>query len=200
MKILLFVVIVGLVLSGCATDINRVVARETMVGGAIAQKQGDWNAARLNFAKAVVNARLAGAPDQTRAVLHYEYGRSLGVTCFFDLAEQELSTALELDRKSGQPEYLALNELARLNFDQGRYDKALAYFTLAQGSMQKFDAEKRAPAAYSDVLDEMSRSAAALQRTEEAGRLAAEAKRVRSASGPMGSITERTPYGKHCVK
>jgi len=125
------------VLTGCASEIQKRNAERFTLIGMQAQAQGDWDTARRAYARAVVNGEQAKLPQRTLAVLTYEYGRSLGVSCFFDLAEAELNRAHELDRQAGNPLYLSLTELVRLTFDQQKFQAAIAYFERAIAEMDR---------------------------------------------------------------
>lgn len=86
-----------------ASPINRKNAEHYTRHGAIAIANNDWQTARKAFTRAVVNADLGGVTPSTRAVLSYEYGRSLGATCFFDDATFYLNQAYDLDKQTGGP-------------------------------------------------------------------------------------------------
>ena len=184
--------------TGCAPAINQKNAERYEVAGAQAQAAGDWETARLAFARATVNARSGGMPARVRAVLHYEYGRSLGVTCYFDEAERELVVALELDEQAKQPRYLSLNELARLNLDQRKFSQAVNYFERGLKDMEAVGMRQRAPAAYADMLDEHARALDETGRRADANGLIAEASQIRLSNAGRFSTTDRTPYGTRC--
>lgn len=100
-------------LISCAPAINQKSAAIHAQSAQAAIKNSDLDAARENWAKAVKNGELANEPDQKMAVLYYEYGRALGVTCYFDGSEYYLKKAYVLDKKTGGPVYMSLVELAR---------------------------------------------------------------------------------------
>ena len=108
--------------------INQRVSEIHTDSAMISLKNGDWDSARRHWARAVNNAELENESDATRSMLHYEYGRALGVTCFFDLAQQELLESLELDRISSGPFHMPLLELARLNLDQKKWVESQRYY------------------------------------------------------------------------
>lgn len=162
--------------------------------------QGDWDTARRAFARVTVNADLAELPAARRALAHYEYGRSLGVTCYFDRAEEELNTAYKLDKEAGQPLYLSLVELARLNLDQNKFSQAAAYFERAIPLLEADGVTKAAPIGYADILDEYASALVGVGRPAEAKLSADRAATLRKAAEGQRSITDRTPYGKFCGK
>lgn len=115
-------------LIGCATAINQKSATNHMRAAVSARQVGDWDLYRRHWAKAVVNSKLAHEPEQKMAVLNYEYGRALGVTCFFEEAEKYLNVAYQQDVNTGGPSYNDLVELARLNLDQKKWKKSITYY------------------------------------------------------------------------
>ncbi|MHA6848255.1 hypothetical protein [Ralstonia syzygii] len=186
------------ILAGCASAVSeRVSANYTRLGAA-AQAQGDWDAARRAYAKAMLNADQAGLPADRRAIVHYEYGRSLGATCFFDQSERELHTAYELDKQAGHPVYLSLVELARLMLDQQKFAQSVTYFERALPALDAAGAAAKAPAAYADILDEYAQALTGTERPTEARTAAERAEALRGDHPGKRSITDRTPYGKFC--
>ncbi len=193
-------VILSIVLGGCVSAINEKVASNYGQVGAAAQARGDWDAARRAYARSAKNADLAGSDPRRRAIFHYEYERSLGATCFFVEAERELSLAYELDKQAGEPLYLSLGELARLKLDQKHFQKAVSLFERTLGELDKASAEKEAPIAYADILDEYAAALAGIGRSEESATARNRASKIRGVNPKGFSITDRTPYGKHCTK
>jgi tetratricopeptide (TPR) repeat protein len=184
-------------LSGCVSAIKGQYASNYEQTGAIAQNQGDWDGARRAYAIAVNN--VASPDPRKNAIYHYEYGRSLGVTCYFVEAERELNIAYDFDQRAGQPLYLSLVELARLNLDQRKFPQAALYFERAFSEIDRANVPKVAPTAYADVLDEYASALSAAGRQLEAAATIKRASEVRS-NNPKGySITDRTPYGRHCA-
>lgn len=195
----LLAVIALLVMTGCVGSINARNGARYANAANSAIKAGDWTAARRYWAKAVVNAELAGAPAQQRAVLNYEYGRSLGVQCYWEESEKYLLKALDLDHQTGGPEFMSLTELARLEYDQGDYDKAILYYERAIPEMEKAGASTKAPLGFADILEEYAAALKNVGRGAEAVAVHNQADKLR-ADNPQGhSITERTPYGTRCV-
>jgi tetratricopeptide (TPR) repeat protein len=193
-------VLVVLILTGCAGSINPQNAAKYANAANSAAKAGDWTTARGYWAKAVVNAELAGAPPQQLAVLNYEYGRSLGIQCFWDESEKYLLKAFDLDHQTGGPEFMSLVELSRLKYDQKQYDKAVVYFERTIPALQKAGAPAQAPAEFAAILDEYAAALKNAGKEDEAKSVQGQAAKVR-ADNPQGhSITDRTPYGTQCAK
>jgi len=195
---MLSLLILGLL--GCVSTINATNAGNHAKAAKNASDVGDWKTAREQWAKALMNAQLAGASDQQLSVFSYEYGRALGVQCYWDEAEKYLQKAYELDLKTAGPDYMSLTELSRLKYDQKQYDKAVGYYRRAFEAMEKFGAAKKSPIGFADLLGEYAN---ALQETGEE----TEAKIIRNRANdlrrlnPTGhSVTDRTPYGTQCKK
>lgn len=186
-------------LFGCAAPINERIATNYASVGVEAQARGDWDAARRAYARSAKNADLASSSPQRRAVFHYEYGRSLGATCFFDEAERELHLAYDFDKQAGQPLYLSLVELARLTLDQQKFSEAISYFKRALQELDRVNASKDAPMAYADILDEYASALLAEGRMQVSKDLEKRASEIRGDNPKGFSITDRTPYGKHCT-
>ncbi len=186
-------------LTGCASEIQKRNAERFTLIGVQAQAQGDWDTARRAYARAVVNGEQAKLPQRTLAVLTYEYGRSLGVSCFFNLAEAELNRAYELDRQAGNPLYLSLTELARLTLDQQKFETSAGYFARAIEVMDQAKMVERAPTGYADILDEYAIALAKVGRKSEAIDVGKRASAIRKANPDGKSVTDRTPYGKFCA-
>jgi hypothetical protein len=105
------VIVLLLFAASCASPINSTNAKHHAISANEAEKRGDWTTARKEWAKALVNAQLAGAPTQELAVFNYEYGRALGVQCSWDEAEKYLLKAYELDLKTGGPAFMSLGRV-----------------------------------------------------------------------------------------
>ncbi|PTR06620.1 hypothetical protein C8R32_110104 [Nitrosospira sp. Nsp5] len=126
MKRLISSLIILLNLAGYASANEKPVG-EYMRNAAAAQDRGDWDEARRIYVRAFAEANLAQADSRFKAVIHYGYGRSLGVTCFFEEAERQLNLANDFDKHTGGVFYLSLTELARLNLDQRKFAEAVSY-------------------------------------------------------------------------
>jgi tetratricopeptide (TPR) repeat protein len=200
MKSALALLVAATVLGGCASAITERTATKYTYEGFAAELNNDWDRARRAFARAVFNSEMARMPPGKRAVLFYEYGRSLGVTCFFDKSERALNTAYQLDKEAGQPLFLSLVELSRLSLDQARYQDATVYFERAISALDTADVTSKAPRGYADVLDEYARALDGVGRAADAKRSSERAAAIRASTPDKRSITDRTPYGKYCTK
>lgn len=195
------VIFVGLaVLSGCAHDINKLNAARYAEAGDTALRRGDWDTARRAYARAAVNADLGESPVRARSVMYYEYARASGATCFYDHAEEYLLKALKLDEESSGPVHYPLIELARLNLDQRKFAQAVPYFERALPVVEKLGAASKDPIGFADFLDEYAQSLNEVGRTANAVVFITRAADIRSKHAGASSKTDRTPYGKHCIK
>lgn len=200
MKRLVPGIILLLSLAGCAS-VNEKSAGDNMQAAAAARDQGDWDAARKIYAHSFTHTNLAQTSPRFRAVLHYEYGRSLGVTCFFKEAEHELTIAHDMDKKSGGVFYLSLTELARLNLAQKKYAEAITYFESVLAELDPEIVSKKAPDFYVAVLEDYASALSGAGRpknAETAAKRAAEIRAAAPAESWAGAI--RTPYGTQCAK
>lgn len=187
-------------LTACVLPTAQREADRDVAVAAVAQQKADWDSARTAYAKVVADPQLANADPKKQAILHYEYGRALGVTCFFELAEEELNLAYELDKQSSGPVYLTLVELARLNLDQKKYAQSVRYFERALPELESVNAATEVPMAFAEILDEYAAASRAVGRTANAETTAERASAIRAANPDGQSITDRTPYGKQCTK
>ena len=189
-----------LLMVSCAAPINRKTTQITAQAGYQAQKSGDWEAARRNFAKAVVNGELGNLPQEQIAGLYYEYGRSLGATCFYDDSEKYLQKALDLDLKTKGPAYMSLLELVRLNLKTKNYSKAINFFERLIPIYKELNAEKESPIGVAEAYEDYSNALKQSGDIAKAKDYEEKAKQLR-ANNPTGySITERTPYGTQCYE
>jgi tetratricopeptide (TPR) repeat protein len=184
--------------TGCASAINAKNANRHGNAANAASKAGDWTTARKQWAQAVVNAQLAGLTAQQLAVYNYEYGRALGVQCFWDESEHYLQKAYELDHQTGGPEFMSLLELSRLKYDQQQFDKSLPYYSRAIEALEKVNASVESPAEFSVVLEEYAKALRETGKGQEAISAQKRANDIRAKNPERKSITDRTPYGKFC--
>lgn len=201
MKRLVPGVIFLLSLAGCAS-VDEKSAADNIQAAAAARERGDWDAARKIYSRSFTDTNLAQTSPRFRAVLHYEYGRSLGVTCHFKEAEQELTVAHDLDKKSGGVFYLSLTELARLNLAQKKYTEAVAYFESVLAELDPEIAPKKAPDFYVAVLDDYALALSGAGRPKNAETAAKRAAEIRATAPAAESWAgaDRTPYGAQCAK
>ncbi|WP_157112322.1 hypothetical protein [Pandoraea faecigallinarum] len=189
--------------TGCSTPAPRPPGPDYAAQGGAAEVRGDWDTARRAFGQAVLVADQSGWPAAQRAAIHYDYGRALGVTCYYAEAERELSQAYDLDILTARYRYPALVELARLALVQRRFDASVRYFGQALSTLDGLEAARKAPYAYAELLDDYALALGGAGDAEAATRMIDRAARVRAdlgddARSPAVPATSRTPYGAHC--
>lgn len=199
MKRLIPGIIILLSLTGCAS-VDETSVGDTMQKGAAVRDRGDWDAARRIYAGSFADRNLAQTSPRYRAVLHYEYGRSLGVTCFYKEAENELTLAHDLDKKSGGVFYLSLKELGRLNLAQEKYPEAVAYFERVLAELDPAIVAKKAPSFYADLLDDYASALSGAGRPKNAEAATKQAADARANIPADQPANERTPYGTQCAR
>jgi len=187
-------------LAGCAAPINAHNAQSYARSASLAAQQGDWDTARRMWAGAVVNSSLAHADKRYQAVMNYEYARSLGVTCFYELAQQYFDKAYALDKETNGPAYMSSFELARMYAAKGDDKRAAAYFGRAFEEGQAAGLEKHDPIGFADLLDDYAKSLGAVGETRAAEDKRHMASAIREANKTAKTKTDLTPYGTQCVK
>jgi tetratricopeptide (TPR) repeat protein len=194
------VLVVIFFMASCAAPINRKTSEMTGYAGYKAQQAGDWDAARRNYAKAVVNGELGNLPQEQMANLYYEYGRSLGATCFYDDSEKYLQKALDIDTRTNGPAYMSMLELVRLNLKTKNYSKVINYFEKLIPIYKDLNAEEKTPIGLAETYEDYSYALKETGDIAKAQDYEEKARQLR-ANNPGGfSITERTPYGTQCDK
>ena len=155
-------------IAGCAAPINLRNAEAHAQAGYSAQRNGDWDTARRQFAQAVVNANFGGAEAHGKAIVNYEYGRALGVTCFYEEAEKYLLRSKEFEEQQGQSPHLALYELGLLSEKQALYSKAAMYFSQLIPLMEKAGLRSRYPLGVADAFERYATALQAIGKGTEA--------------------------------
>lgn len=200
MRLALLATIAAITFVGCAAPINVRNAEVHAQAGYAAQQRGDWDAAMRQFAQAVVNADLGGAEPRGKAIVNYEYGRALGVTCRYSEAEKYLLRSKEFDEQQGRSPYLPLYELGLLSEKQGSSLQASIYFSQLIPLMEKEGLRSRYPLGVADAYDRYASALQANGNSEKAATQRGEAMKIRAANPgatPFGAIT---PYGSACQK
>ena len=187
-------------LAGCAAPINAHNAQSYARNASLAAQQGDWDAARRMWAGAVVNSSLAHADKRYQAVMNYEYARSLGVTCFYELAQQYFDKAYALDKETNGPAYMSSFELARMYVAKGDKEKTVTYFGRALEEGGVAGLEKHDPIGFADMIDDYAKILGALGETSAADEKRRVASAIREANKTAKTKTDLTPYGTQCVK
>lgn len=188
-------VLLGMSGFACA---NEKSAEDYMGAAAAARESGDWEEARQIYARAFQGVTLDQADHRFKAVLHYEYGRALGVTCHFNEAERHLNLANDLDKHTGGVFYLSLTELARLNLDQHKYPEALSYLERILAELDPIITARRVPVFYASLLDDYASALAGVGREKDAEAATKKASETRGGTPKPSTDPYRTPYGQQC--
>ncbi len=149
-----------LLLTGCASDLNRKEASIHFEAAQRFDRAGDYASAREQYGKALVDARLAGAPPATISMLTYNFGRTTGYTCHLDESEKYLVDALELEESVTGPNSgvasMRVLELARLSFDRDEFEKSAAYYDRGIRIVSDLGVAQSDPIGLANALDEYS--------------------------------------------
>ncbi|WP_150722929.1 hypothetical protein [Pandoraea capi] len=185
---------------GCTSPAPKPAGPDYAAQGGAAEVRGDWDTARRAFGQAALVADQSGWPASQRAAVHFDYGRALGVTCYYAEAERELSQAYDLDILTARYRYPALVELARLALVQRQFGVSVKYFGRALGTLDRLEAARKVPFAYAELLDDYALALGGAGDAEAATRIIDRAARVRADLGDDArhQPTSRTPYGSHC--
>lgn len=194
----LFVLVAIQILFGCAQPVLEKTSQHYSHEAYDLSASGKWLEAVEPARRAILNANVAGSTEVRKAILHYEYGRILGVTCSFLQAEENLKIAYNYDKAAQQPLYLSLVELARLNYDQKKFKEASEYYTQAISEIRRAKVDKAAPVDFADLLYEQVESLNQISLIKESVPLKKEADAIKKKNPEGISATDRTPYGKHC--
>jgi len=198
----LVVVALFVALGGCATAINRHNAENYHQAGLQAEWNGDYELAERNFYRALVNARSGNSPKAGISMAEYNLGRIKGYLCKHKEAEELLLDALKLEVEVTGPESgvtsKRLFELARLYYDQGKYDKAAQYYSRAIPIVKKLGVEKSDPIALADAMDEYSVSLSKSGNKTKASEVKSEASALRKNNPGAKAKFVPTRYNTRC--
>jgi tetratricopeptide (TPR) repeat protein len=186
-----------LILSACAT-IKSPTFNKYYEAGVVAERQGDYAAAKENYYRALVNARVGLLSRKETAAAAYAYGKMLGVYCDYQGAEELLLEAKDLDQKVKWPSYIPLLELARIKTAQGDYQAAVKYFEQTLRLVDKKQFIESDPIAFAEVLQNYSVALGRLQRSADAQSAAARAETLRRAHPGGKPLAGPPPYGSQC--
>ena len=153
--------IVGLI-GGCVNPINKYNADKYYEMGLMAEQEENWEAARESYWRAWVNARDGNAPPEYQSAVLYNLGRMMGYTCDFQQAEVLLRESLDREIPLSGPDSSNISkrlfELARLNFDQGKYAESASYYAKAIPMAERLGIEKDDPVILANSLDELAQA------------------------------------------
>jgi tetratricopeptide (TPR) repeat protein len=157
----------------------------------------EWNLAQRAFANAVRNGELAHADPKDMVNSYYEYGRTSGIICQYDLAEHNLKKAYEIDNQQSGPIASDLFELALMYKAAGRSQDSMADFALAKQLMDKSNAENNSPGQYAEFLTAYAAELEMSGQHDKAAALKQQADALTGSNTVQGN-TGLTPYGSEC--
>lgn len=160
--------------------------------------QGLWRKARDHW-KAALQSSLSIEVDTTyQVILHYGYGRALGVLCDWDKAEKHLQKALELDRKSHGAFYLSLIELSRFYQAQNKFEQAKQHYDELLPALNERKAAVTDPFNTAELLDGYADTLEALGAKQLSKPYRDSAFKLRKNAGKKPRELAKTPYGAAC--
>lgn len=189
-----------LVFIGCANPINRVTFDKYYGWGVGAEDAEDYELARENYYRALVNARMGNLEPQYHAASSYSLARMLGILCDHENAEMLLLDAVKFDQESNGPVHMSYLELARLKFDQKRYNEAIPYFEKALEIVDNEEFFNADPIGFAIIFEEYSIALREIGKTGEAEIYSKRAIEIREKYPEKEAIAERTPYLISCEK
>lgn len=189
-----------LLMAGCANPVNRVTFKRYYTAGYVAENNKDYSAAKENYYRALVNARIGNLEPQLEASAAYSLGRMLGIQCDLDNAEKLLLEALQIDQKSNGPVHMSYFELARLNQAQQKYFESTAYFEKALPLVDNKKFIEADPIGMAGLFDEYSNALKLIGRQVDAEKIATRAQLLRKEYPGRKVVVERTPYNENCGK
>jgi tetratricopeptide (TPR) repeat protein len=171
-------------LNGCAHDLNRVNAQRYYDVGLRAESARDWPAAKEAYRRALINARLAQAPQDGISATTYNLGRMTGYTCDFAEAENLLREALQLEQTLPSPDVSnvtkRLSELARISFDQGKFQESASYYERSVPELEKLNVLNIDPMGYAIYLEDYATALDRSGNTNKATQIRKRAESIRS--------------------
>jgi len=192
------------VLAGCARGYIELKTDIYYNNGMKSIEKGDWREAVEQFRLSLESSSIAKDPisHKAQALLHYEYGRALGVICNFIESESHLLRTLSLDQEIDGPVYMTYNELAMLNYKQGNYKKVVKYYKRSFYYMDKLVAKKDKSMDRQEYVHHLKTFAKALNKTgnyDRASMLFTRANEIRLSIPHDHKSKKITPYGTKCV-
>ena len=184
--------------AGCAAPINRHTAESYYQRAKAAQYSGDWHTAQEYYRRSIINAELGGIDETQYIVVLYEYGRASGVICEWKEATDALLKSYELDKKTNGPSYMALYELAQLNYSRQVYEEASTYYERAYLAFEEEQVDTQDPIGYSVFLEEYSDVLKRTNNPAQIPELMDRAEAIKAAFPGKQSHTDKTPYGTQC--
>lgn len=189
-----------LVLNSCANPINRVTYQRYYQAGFVAEQEGQYELAKMNYYRALVNVRMGNLEPQRHAAAAYSYGRMLGILCDHKNAELMLTEALKYDKETSGPTHMALFELALLKYDREEYAEAVSYFGQAIPIVDKEEFIGTDPGQFVAYFTLYARALQEIGRAEEGKSFSIRAEELAKKYPDAKPRAGLTPYMKNCAK
>ena len=145
--------LLALALVSCANLVNRHTFQKYMAAGDQAVRRGDFQLAKQNYSRALVNVRIGHLSSEEEAIALFRYARILGNLCEHDEAEKTFIEANRLYEESKgvgtEATYATVVEIGQFNYDIGRYERAVPCFDKALAVAEKFGLDNKHPASLS---------------------------------------------------
>ena len=178
--------------------------RQHYEAGVRAEGKADYRAAQREYAQAYKIAEDDKLGPAALSAATYELGRVTGYLCDYSRAHRLLRQSLEIEERVSGP-YSANTsarymELARLNYDNGRYAQAVPYYERAIPLLEKLDVDKRDPLGFAEALDEFGASLSHIGATSEAQRVLRRADRMRAQNSNRARSYIPRRYDRNCPR
>jgi len=181
-----FLLLIFIFLTGCVQSINLKQAEIHYNAGSQYEDKGDFISAKEQFAKALSDARLGKAKPAAISMLTYNLGRVTGYACDFEQSEKLLIEALKLEEKVTGPSSgittMRLFELARLNYDQGKYAEAAKYYSRGLPLVEALNVIESDPITFANALDEYSRALEETGNIDESIKIKTKSKKIKESN------------------
>ena len=205
-----FLLVPALLLAACVStdpvkppDLSQPY-RQHYEAGLRAETKADYRTAQREYAQAykIAEESKLGLPAVSAAT--YELGRVTGYLCDYDRARRLLRQSLEMEERVSGPYSANMSarymELARLNYDNGHYARAVPYYERGIPLLEKLDIIKRDPLGYAEALEEFGTALKHTGATREAKGILQRADIMRSQYGSRGRPYFPQRYDRNCSK
>lgn len=193
-----------ILISGCASPINRYNAAKYYEAASRSEAIGDFPSAKEFYKRTLINARLGNAPSEAISAASYGYGRMLGYTCDFDEADNYLKQSLELEVSSPQPNRFnitqRLSELARVAAARNVPSEAANYFEKAIPLLEAQNIRQLDPIGYAKYLEEYASALDSAKNSTKASEIRSQASELRQSHPDVAAKFTPRNYVEVCRK
>ncbi len=200
LRVFCFAVCFLVLIPGCANPLNRATFQRYYQAGMGAESQGDYSAAKENYYRALVNARIGNLEPQLHACSSYSLGRMLGALCDHENSEKLLLEALKFDKESSGPVYMDFFELAYLKYDQGNFAQAATYFAEAIPLVDNQKFIETDPGTFIGHFQQYSNALSRIGKNDDAKLFSDRAKKLAEMYPDAKPKAKRLDYNQNCSK